>query len=504
MKVSRYFRPLVSTACTLLLALSFTMANAGPPKSKQHYTPPKYIFYFIGDGMASVQIHAAEAYLASLQARDDTPGAIKTSPLAMSQFPVQGMITTYADNRFITGSAAAGTALACGKKTSIGTIAMDPLGTTPYPSIAELAKAKGMKVGIVSSVSIDHATPAVFYAHQPSRQNYHEISMELANSDFDYFAGGGFKKPVSETENAIETAQANGFSIVTTREELAAVEPGARTIAYNHTLAGGASLFYEVDRPYDHISLAEFTAEGIRLLDNSNGFFMMVEGGKIDWACHANDARASIDDTIAFDNAVGKAIAFYNAHPGETLIVVTADHECGGLTLGFAGTGYDTAFELLAGQSKSYEAFQADLDAYFESNSSTDMDAEMWTLVNTSFGLDGNSLTLSTDDDLTEYEKARLESAFDMSRDNITPSTDEDRLLYGSYEPFIVTLTHTLNRKAGIAWNSYSHTGVPVPVLAMGKSAGVFNGFYDNTDVAKKLAMAMDVEFTNYRRSQSN
>ena len=308
------FSCLTSFALLILIGVTSTTSHAGAPK---------YIFYFIGDGMANVQIHAAEAYLAALQGKDEVAGSQKAKLLAMSHFPVQGLSTTFANNRLITGSAAAGTALACGMKTNIGVISMNPNATRPYTTVAELAKAKGMKVGIVSSVSIDHATPAVFYAHQPSRSNYHEIAMALANSDFDYFAGGGFHDDETGTGNAIETAQANGFTYVKTREALAAVKPGNRVIATDNFLMGGSALVYELDRlnapeTLPLMSLAEFTSEGIRLLDNDNGFFMMVEGGKIDWACHANDARAAIDDTIAFDNAIREALNFYMLHPDDT------------------------------------------------------------------------------------------------------------------------------------------------------------------------------------------
>jgi len=458
----------------------------------------KYIFYFIGDGMASVQVHAAEAYLASLMEGDEVPGSEKAELLTMSRFPVQGMSTTFANNRLITGSAAAGTALACGKKTNINVISMDPDGTIPYASIAEKAKEAGMKVGIVSSVSIDHATPAVFYAHQETRKNYHEIAMELANSDFDYFGGGGFHDDESGPGDAIETAMGNGFTFAYTWPELEAIEPGTRTIAMNHTLAGGSALYYELDRPADHLSLAEFTRQGIRLLDNPRGFFMMVEGGKIDWACHANDARAAIDDTIAFDDAIREAVEFYHRHPNQTLIVITADHECGGMTMGFAGTGYDTAFEVLERQTMSYEMFDNTVLADYKATHNpapVDIDMTMWNLVLDAFGLDGAGLTADTADDLTDFQLERLEDAFDRSMTGTVVGTaEEDWLLYGYYEPFTVTLTHILNEKAGISWTSYSHTGVPVPVLAKGKTGPFFDGFYDNTDIPQKIADAMGVD----------
>ncbi|EFK08922.1 alkaline phosphatase family protein [delta proteobacterium NaphS2] len=491
------FSCLTSFALLILLGVTSTTSHAGTPK---------YIFYFIGDGMANVQVHAAEAYLAALQGKDEVAGSQKAKLLAMSHFPVQGLSTTFANNRLITGSAAAGTALACGMKTNIGVISMNPDATRSYTTVAELAKAKGMKVGIVSSVSIDHATPAVFYAHQPSRSNYHEIAMALANSDFDYFAGGGFHDDETGTGNAIETAQANGFTYVKTRQALAAVTPGNRVIATDNFLMGGSALAYELDRvnapeTLPLISLAEFTSEGIRLLDNDNGFFMMVEGGKIDWACHANDARAAIDDTIAFDNAIREALNFYMLHPDDTLIVVTADHECGGQTIGFAGTAYDTFFEVLAKQQYSYEVFDEYYVVPYKENHNpapADIDANMWALILEMFGLDGTGATADEWDDLTEYDKERLEAAFDktMSGESVNLE-EEDRLLYGSYEPLTVTLTHILNQKAGIAWTSYSHTGVPVPVLTIGNSSTLFDGFYDNTDIAKKIAEALGMPLLN-------
>jgi alkaline phosphatase len=486
---------------TVFAILAFAASYAHAQYACDYYygssPDAKYVFYFIGDGMANVQVHAAEAYLAAVEDVDETPGSEKAKLLTMSYFPIQGMSTTFANNRLITGSAAAGTALACGRKTNINVIAMNPDGTEPYPSVAEKAKEKGMKVGIVSSVSIDHATPAVFYAHQETRKNYHEIAMELANSDFDYFGGGGFHDDETGAGNAIAAAEANGFTFAYTRSQLEAIEPGTRTIAMNHTLAGGSALYYELDRPEGHLSLAEFTRHGIRLLDNPDGFFMMVEGGKIDWACHANDARAAIDDTIAFDNAIYEAIKFYMRHPEETLIVVTADHECGGMTMGFAGTSYDTFFEVLEKQTVSYEMFDNEILAEYKAINDpppADIDTSMWEIIYESFGLDGKGITADASDDLTDFQLERLEDAFDRSMTGeVVGTAEEDWLLYGYYEPLTVTLTHILNERAGIAWTSYSHTGVPVPVLALGKNAYLFDGFYDNTDIAKKIADAVGV-----------
>ena len=165
----------------------------------------KYVFYFIGDGLGLTQINSAENYQAALK------GEIGVKRLSISKLSTQGYITTYAQNRYITGSAAAATALATGNKTTISTISMDGKHQKNYKTMAEMAKDKGMKVGIISTVDIDHATPACFYAHQPSRNRYFDISLDLINSGFDFFGGGNFRyltdKRNNKTINLIDVAK---------------------------------------------------------------------------------------------------------------------------------------------------------------------------------------------------------------------------------------------------------------------------------------------------------
>jgi len=480
-------RNMLITAVALVLVLSASTAMAGPK--------PKYVFYFIGDGMAITQVNSAEIYLSSIAHPGEVPCRTK---LSMCTFPVAGMITTFGNNSYIPDSADAGTALACGMKTNSGIIAMDPTGTVPYTSMATLAKQKGMKVGIVSSVSIDHATPAVFYANQPTRNNYYEIAMTMANSSFDYFGGGGIKYPTGpagDKPSVVETAIANGFVVADNRSKFDQLAQGQKAIAYNGVLDNDKALYYALDRKQqeasDHISLAEFTRKGINLLQNPKGFFMMVEGGKIDWACHANDARATIDDVIAFSDAVKEAIKFYRANPHDTLVVVTADHETGGMTLGFAGTKYETHFEVLENQNKSYIEFGKDLVVYKANGEShIDIDAEMKQMIQDTFGLNF--------DGLSDYEKEQLEDAYDRSMGGpVIYGAEKDYLLYGGYDPLSVTLTHVLNQHAGIGWTSYSHTGLPVPVFALGVTAENFGGFYDNTQLANRVAKSMGIQLNN-------
>jgi alkaline phosphatase len=473
-------------ALNVLLVVVFTVACMIPGMAQAQ--DAKYVFLFIGDGMGMPQRAAAEMF--------QSGEATKPELLLMDKFPVQGITTTHANDRFITGSAAASTAMACGVKTNIGYIGLDP-EFNPVETVAEKAKKRGMKVAIISSVSIDHATPAAFYAHQESRSMYHEIGMQLAQSDFDFFGGGGIKDPEGKKAdkplgNVYDVAKENGFTIVDNKTDFMALTKDAgKVFAYNSHLPDGQALPYAMDSQEDDITLPEFTAKAVELLDNDKGFFMMVEGGKIDWACHANDATAAIKDTFAFDEAVKVAFDFYEAHPDETLIVVAGDHECGGLTLGFAGTKYETAFDILSGQKGSFQVFTADVMAKAKKEQTSF--EEIMPIVENYFGL-----KLEGDDALVleDYEVEALKAAYAKSLSGEEVAAKVDYVLYGGYDPFTVQITHILNQKAGLAWTSYSHTGVPVSTSAVGAGAEAFSGFYDNTDIAKKIMNIMGLDFT--------
>ncbi|QSZ27637.1 alkaline phosphatase [Aceticella autotrophica] len=475
--------------------------------------PAKYVFLFIGDGMGMPQVSSAEIYKGSI-AKSDNPNIKK---LDFTQFPAQGMQTTYEADSFIPDSASTGTSIATGFKTNDGIIAMDPSKKIKYTSTAEKAKANGMKVGIVSSVSIDHATPAVFYAHNPSRNNYYDIAMELTKSNFDYFAGGGFLQPKGKNgdkPDVIEEAKKNGYKYVTTKEDFQKLDSkSGKVIAVNPVLDKAKALPYSINNNQNSLTLADFTKKGIELLDNPKGFFMMVEGGKIDWSGHANDAATNIYDTMALDNAVAEAMKFYDKHPDETLIVVTADHETGGMTIGFAGTKYETYYDILANQKISYDEFDKKVEEYKKSHTPENAKIEdLLPLIKENFGLTvltpdektalenkakngdkeaAKQLQLALNDQDLNSLKAAL--ALNMKDKKERGNDQQTYLLYGGYEPLSVTLTHILNQKAGIGWTSYSHTGVPVPVYAKGVGQELFQGYYDNTDIAKKFLAVMGV-----------
>lgn len=447
----------------------------------------KYVFYFIGDGMAMSQINSTEIFKGTLSSKDP----MYKDKLNFTVFPHQGMQTTQSANSFITDSAAAGTALASGHKTNNDVLGVNPTNTIKYKSMAEMAKEKGMKVGIVSSVSIDHATPAVFYAHEPSRNNFYEIALSMSNSGFDYFAGGGLLAPTGKKKDktdALDIAKQKGYKVVNNQNEIMNLSKNdGKVIAIQPGLANDEAMQYEIDRK-NQLSLADFTKKGIELLDNPNGFFMMVEGGKVDWACHANDAATTVRDVMAFDNAIAEALKFYAKHPDETLIVVTGDHETGGMSIGFSGTKYETFFNKIDKQTLSYEEFDKQIKAYRAMVGENGGNLQDWLpVLANKFGLT----------ELTDYDKERLSAALAQSMIEPKKRTKDEQtyLLYGGYEPFSMTVTHILNQKAGIGWTTYAHTGVSIPVFSQGVGSEMFQGYYDNTDIAKKMMSIMNLEF---------
>lgn len=465
---------------------------------------PKYVFFFLGDGMSSSQIQTTEAYLTTLNGGSATlaEDLLKSeNRLNMSKFPVLGMQTTYDAHALMTDSASSATAFACGLKTLSGVIGMDDTKTYSYKSIAQLAAENGKKVGIISSVSLDHATPAAYYASVPSRSDYAGVDLQMAATGYEFFGGGGLK--TYKTQEDVQGLFGETYAVLNSRDGIMDLmsAPRDNVVCINPWLQDSQAMPYAIDRPATNVSLKEMTEVAIACLEQKsaekpNGFFLMVEGGKIDWACHANDAVATIEDTLAFDGAIGAAVEFYNAHPYQTLIVVTGDHETGGMTVGHATTAYTAYYDRLMNQSCSFTYFGANQWAAHKTAYAENYD---WSLEN-NMASNSDIINLMADtfglvyEELNDYQKEKLEDAYDMSMsgENQNSSAEND-LLYGSYEPIIVTITHILNENASIGWTSYSHTGVPVPVFAKGIESNQFSGFYDNTDIAKKLADAMDV-----------
>ena len=517
-------------SCALAAAtLAGCAANAAqvPQESQEPHTAaltataaasvksPKYVFLFIGDGMSYPQIQSTSDYLGALKdadywqaqpSLDDNQGAILDGPeyLNFMNFEAAGSAVTYDSNSFAPDSASTATSISTGHKTYSGSINVDETGTIEYETIAEQLKAqKGWEIGVITSVNLNHATPAAFYAHQASRSSYYEIGLELVESGFDYFAGGGLLKPTGSSgdqTDLYELAQEAGYTVAKTHAEADAIGTNTeKAIIIDEDLADSDAMAYELDRTDDMWALADYVAKGIEVLDNDTGFFMMCEGGKIDWACHANDAASSIHDTQALADAVQVAIDFAKEHADETLILVTGDHETGGLTIGFAGTDYDTYLDLLENQKISFAKYDSDYVASYKANK-TPFETAMQDVKNV-FGL-----TLPTDPAaasagkllLTDYEAENLRKAYErtlqVGSSSQSKMSQQDYELYGTYIPFSMAVCHTINHKSGMDHTTYAHTGAMVNVYAMGVGAEKFGGVYDNTEIYHKLAELTGVQ----------
>ncbi len=274
---------------------------------------PKNIILFIGDGMGVAQLYAGMT--------------VSNKPLFIEKFPYSGFSITYSSDNYITDSAAGGTAIACGKKTNNGMIGVLP-DSSILLSIMYYAQRNGLSTGVVSTSAVTHATPASFVSHNSGRGNYEDIAKDFLNGTLDLFLGGGenhfrFRKDsIDLTTDLIE----QGFSVVYTLDELNKTNSKkiAGLLAKEHlpTVSEGRN-----------DALEQMTKKAIETLSkNPNGYVLMIEGSMIDWGGHALDIDYVVSEMIDMDNAVGMALE-YAGKDNNTLIVVTADHETGGLTL---------------------------------------------------------------------------------------------------------------------------------------------------------------------------
>lgn len=483
---------------TTTTAATTTQQEAETTQTELENKLPKYVFMLIGDGMSAVQVNAAQVYNGN-----NSEGEVDTADLLFTEFPAVGLATTHDSTSFCPDSASTATAMSTGYKTHSGVIGLAVDKTTEVTNIAELLQEQGKKIGIISNVTINHATPAAYYAHAESRNDYYGIALQMAESGFDYFAGGEISQPTGKEKDqtdAYEVLQDKGYTVARTADEISALNASTgKCYAVTPVTQDSGAMPYSIDHQDGGLTLTDFVKKGIEVLDNDDeGFFMMVEAGKIDWSCHANDALTTIHEVYEFENVVKTAFEFAQEHPDETLIVVTGDHETGGMTIGYASTGYDTAFNILNNQKMSFVEFDKLISSKIEENADLAF-ADVMPLITENFGLKEPTGDAEADAAdplvLTEYEYSKLQQGFaeSMLADEDREWTEETMLLYGGYNPLSVSITHIINNKSGIGWTSYSHTGVPVPVYAYGVGSEIFNGYYDNTDVFNKLVEICEI-----------
>ena len=418
-------------------------------------------------------------------------GKIGITPIWFTQFPYATTATTFSATNGVTDSAAAGTALATGNKTQNGTIGMKQDLQTEVSSVAVWAKNKGCRVGVTTSVSVDHATPAAFYAHDPSRGSYYKIGTDLYKAGFDFYAGSDFIDPNNKdnkdgsSENLYTMAEKNGYTIARGyKDYLKKCKKADKMILFQSEKASEkdrTAIPYAIDRTKDDLTLADITRSAINFLskDLSKGFFLMVEGGKIDWACHSNDAATAFHEVADMDEAVKVAYEFYSQHPDETLIVVTADHETGGFVL---GTGaYKLNLQVLKNQKVSESGFTRILNELRKKYNNNVSWEKVQQALKENFGFWDKVK-------LNEKQEERL-----LAKYNDTFKGKEAKLEKSEYaqdEPLAAEAKRIIDEIALVGWTSGGHSAGYVPVFAIGAGADLFQGRIDNTEIPIKIAKA--------------
>lgn len=440
----------------------------------------KYVFYFIGDGMGVNQVNGTEMYLAEQE------GRIGVTPLLFTTFPVASVATTFSTTNSVTDSSAAGTALATGAKTYNGAIGMDDQKNV-LQTVAEKAKKAGKRVGVTTSVSVDHATPAAFYAHQPNRSMYYEIALDLPKAGFDFYAGGGFLKPHTtfdkkKAPSIFPIIEEAGYTVARGLDEYQEKATAAKKMVLIQKEGARLDcLPYAIDRKEGDLTLAQITESAISFLtkEKNKGFFLMVEGGKIDWACHGNDPATAFEEVIDMDNAIKVAYEFYKKHPKETLIVVTADHETGGLGLGT--DKYELALKALTYQKQSQDEL---------SRAITDLrkmrKAINWNEVKE---LLAEKMGFWKELPLTWEQEKMLRDEYEESF--VKKHVVFEESLYARTEPLAVAAKRVMSQIAMVGWTSPNHTAGYVPVYAIGAGSQLFMGKMDNTEIPQRIAKAV-------------
>ena len=410
---------------------------------------PKYLFLLIGDGMGqnSVKLYRDQMKSTSFD-RLGTP------------------VLTGTDNVFgkTTDSAASGTALACGIKTQNGSLGMDKDGV-PVTSLAKILRDRGVKIGIISSVSITDATPAAHYANRKHRRDYAGVLSDFYVSGFDFFGVSHFSTPKEMPEKDLMFQLKRNKFTVYKNKPLSVLKKGDKNCFIAHHGIYGSSKGYT--RP--QAALADVTAKAIELLDNPNGFFMMVEGGAIDHFNHRNEAGSMIREFAEFDKAISVVLDFAAKHPQETLVVVTADHETGGLMI----DGKVPA-DFWKKQLIHYNAIEIQLKKMLQAKSPK---SELIAYVCKNLSLEN----------LTDSEMESLNKAADRF---MAGKKTEKGSMYGKYNSLLIAAFKVSDARNNIRYTTFSHTNAKVFTFASGNGAELFKEPLENSDIPRRISIA--------------
>ena len=450
---------------TLMLGL---MASAMAAITATAADTPRYIFYFIGDGMGMAQALSAQMYNLNVRHTDE--------PLLMMQFPVVSQSTTYSASSPITDSAASGTALATGVKTSNSMLGMAP-DTTAVTSIAKILSDEGYGIAIVTSVCPDDATPGAFYAHVPKRSMYYEVGCQMAEADYDFIGGAqlrGLKDENGNPNDLLERFAANNVEIHYGMDKLGSTT-SRKVLLLNPEEINYKSIHYTIDSIPGAMTLQGMTQAALDHLQRNgrDRFFMMVEGGDIDHGGHANDGGTIVKEVLSFNQALQVAYDWYLAHPDETLIVVTADHETGGLALGIHKKG----LAYIDHQRISKDRFAEWCKERRKARTPLDW-TDMQNFLKANMGF-WDAVPVN------DKETAQLKSVFEKCF--IDNKGVDKQTLYNSFNEFTELIYYIMNSNTGLTFTTSGHTAGLVPVYAIGVGSERFSGMNDNALIPARI-----------------
>jgi alkaline phosphatase len=470
-----------SFAIALLILTSFTPAtpwNAGTPGAAQHQanspTAPKYIFLFLSDGAGITHMEITRQYNRVVHNE-----GLVISDKIMKEGTL-GLVTTDAGDSLSTDSAAAATALASGCKANLGVLGMCKDGSVPKTAM-EIAQEKGMRVGLVTNAAIYDASPAAFVSHVPNRRNYMAILNRYLEREPDILLGGGKEyflpksQPGSRRSDDIDLIAAftkRGYLYISNKQELERTRRGKVLGLFSL-----GDMSFEIDRDKStEPSVYDMTQAAIRLLDTGNpkGFFVFIETENTDTASHQSDIASVIRDYREFDRAVGLAYEFYKKYPRETLILVTSDHETGGL-------GFTLALKDLSSTRRSNQV-AANIEDLKK------IDSIPISLKKASGILGPHPTDEAIDSLMKEYFKG-----FTLAPDYraaILKRQPISRTIF--LDPTISALGMMIANNTQAYWQTTAHTNQPVFVAALGSGAERFKGYQDNADFGKNLKALLE------------
>lgn len=426
---------------------------------------PKYVFYFIGDGMGVAPAMASVTYARNVLGQEELP--------LMMTFPYAGLAMTYSASSDVTDSAAAGTALATGYKTNNSMLGMTP-DSVPVHSIAKTFKDAGWGVGLVTNVAADDATPGAFYAHVPRRYYSEQIDRQFIDSKVDFLAGASLNGLYRDGKSTgvIEEYEKNNIRIINSPED---IDITKRIVLLQENPFQSGNTGYMIDSIPGMMSLTDMTKACMDYLveKTPDGFFMMVEGGNIDHALHGNDALTTITEIYNFNNAMQLAYNFLQQHPEETLIVVTADHDTGGISVGNDLNGYVAHFDVLKHQKMSKEMFSDVCKKMLEEGNPGGWEG-MKALLSDKFGFWGEV-------SLSDAETSALENLYKKVFEQ--KAGENEKSLYNDFNAFASGVFRTISNKAAVGWTTGAHTGNPVGVYAAGSGAENFSRVFNNIEI---------------------